>query len=140
MEERFLLTFNNSKERPYWHIKDYDEHTDLETIQAEVGGYIEPVLIWKDLFEKQIVCFVDEEGKFKKLKPSHNIIDQYGICLDVIFGNICFLKYSDDGDTTGLSKDEVIYIIKNKKPGCDMIVARECSADVAAWGLGKMLI
>lgn len=71
-------------------------YNTLETLQKEVGGYIELCQLGNGL-----IAIVDEEGVIKDL-PANAYIPNYG----VIRGNIVFVR--DDGeDFTSLTDEDI---------------------------------
>lgn len=85
---------------------------ELKYLQKLVGGYIEHFIIDEGLNQFHIDMWIDEEGKFKEgLTPSFALMHD-GQLYDVIFGNCVFSKYDGQGETFGLSLDEVNIVIK----------------------------
>lgn len=82
----------------------------LETYQNIVGGYIETLMIRKD-----ILLVLNEEGKFEGLPPNMAIMKN-GEVLDVIVGNVCFISFDKEGNFDSLN-DEQIKWVKEKTKG-----------------------
>ena len=124
-------TSNNTQNKPqdqsffviYKGLKENTEHSveveikpfneELHYLQSLVGGYLEHFIIDDDLDRQHIDMWIDEEGKLKmeELKPTWSLCDPQGNIYDVIFGNCVFSKYNDDGETLGLTIDEVHTVI-----------------------------
>jgi len=115
------LTLVND-EKLYWDIRSLvDKDPTLEDMQLAVGGYVESVIIFKDLKSRGIDSLVNENGKALGLKPTLYFSDAYNNILDVIVGNICFLATDEEGETHGLSADEVKDIIDTKFEDVELI-------------------
>lgn len=85
---------------------------ELKYLQNLVGGYIEHFIISQDLNELHIDMWIDDEGKLKQgLKPTFALLVN-GEFHDYISGNCVFSKYTDEGETVGLSQDEVLIVIR----------------------------
>lgn len=83
-----------------------DLKTDLESLHAEVDGYIE--LFYP--FENGIVCIVNEEGKLLNLEPNRILYDEDGKAIDLIVGNL--LIVGDDCENfTDLTDEQIKYQI-----------------------------
>ena len=80
---------------------------ELHYLQDLVGGYLEHFIISDHLNDLHIDMWIDEEGKLKTLEPTWALLDQEDQLVDVIYGNCVFSKYNDEGETLGLSMDEV---------------------------------
>ena len=78
---------------------------NLESLQKEVGGYIEiPYLIPK-LHEEKIDIVINEEGKsIKSMKPTLAITKKDGTILDVIYGPCIFTSHDGKGNTKALNE------------------------------------
>lgn len=68
----------------------------LETLQSEIGGYIQVCYLPNGL-----VAIVDEEGLIKDL-PQNMYLPMYGM----IYGNILFARCGDE-DFEGLTDDDI---------------------------------
>ena len=90
-------------------VRPFDD--ELEYLQGLVGGYIEHYVIDDKLDHKFIDMWIDEEGKLKPdLEPTFALLHD-GQLYDVIFGNCVFSKYDLDGNTLGLTPDDVSHVI-----------------------------
>lgn len=89
------------------HIEVVPFDEKLEYLQGLVGGLIEHFIIDRDLDRLHIDMWIDDEGKLKEgLKPTFALLHD-GKLYDYILGNCVFSKYTDQGETLGLSPDEV---------------------------------
>lgn len=83
----------------------------LETLQKEVGGWIElvhPIRFHNDEYLQGKVMVVDEEGICKRKKPNRIGTDLYGN-YSTIVGDVLILKdiFTEEGlDVGGLTDDE----------------------------------
>lgn len=105
----YILTYVNQLEQtPKWRITKVKENEpELEDIQKEVGGYLELINVFPQLEQKNINCLVNENGKYKGYPPTLAICNENKDVLDVVVGNICFLKYDENGDLFALDKENV---------------------------------
>ena len=91
--------------------KDVDS-IELEFLQKIVGGYIEIPSISRKFNENRINVVMNEDGKFKNLYTSILLLSN-GRIIDYIKGNVIFCSHDDDGETIGLT-DEQIKIVKSE--------------------------
>ena len=90
-------------------VRPFDDA--LEYLQGLVGGYIEHYVIDSKLDHNFIDMWIDDEGKLKDgLAPTFALMHE-GKLYDVIFGNCVFSKYDLDGNTLGLTPDDVSRVI-----------------------------
>ena len=75
---------------------------DLETLQKEVGGYIEAVYPFED--EVGIIC--NEEGKLIGLHPNRALYDDDGKICDVVAGTFLVVGLGGD-DFTSLTDEQI---------------------------------
>ena len=88
---------------------------DLESLQSEIGGYIEFVYL-KDLYDKGILVIVDDEGKLKGLDPNIAMVDDRGIVKDLLCGNVLFtgsVITTDGLSCDTLSDKQIDYLNKS---------------------------
>lgn len=115
-EQTYFLVYKGVKENAEHsvevEIKPFGE--ELEYLQSLVGGYLEHFIIDRHLDDLHIDMWIDEEGKFKtdQYKATWSLCDHDGTVYDVIFGNCVFSKYNDEGETLGLTQDEVNIVIQ----------------------------
>lgn len=90
--------------------KDVDD-ISLDFLQSQVGGYIEITYI-DYLEENGIDVFCNEEGKLLGLLHSAYLLDNNDTIYDVIAGNMVFCSHDEDGESIGLT-DEQIKVIED---------------------------
>ena len=84
---------------------------ELKYLQNLVDGYLEHYVIDDDLDRIHIDMWINEEGKFREdFKPTIALTHE-GKLYDVIMGPCVFSKYNDEGETLGLSLDEMNIVI-----------------------------
>lgn len=82
----------------------------LESLQAEVGGYIEGVYP----FDEPVAIVCNEEGKLQGLRMNRVLRDAEGTPFDIVFGTFLIVGLDDEnGRFTGLS-DELMAKFKEK--------------------------
>ena len=91
-------------------LKEKEIDNSLKALQNEVGGYIEIPSFSRKLSENNIDMIINEEGKVNRLQPQLAIYQDNKI-VDVICGNIIFASANEDGETIGLT-DEQIEVLK----------------------------
>ena len=91
-------------------LKEKEIDNSLKALQNEVGGYIEIPSFSRKLSENNIDMIINEEGKVNRLQPQLAIYQDNKI-VDVICGNIIFASANKDGETIGLT-DEQIEVVK----------------------------
>ena len=98
-------------------VREFTDETAHLVLREAVGGHLEHI----HLPTLGVDMWVNEEGKLKHLPPNQFAtylwIDSYGTrangYVDVIAGNAAFTKGTDDeGNTTGLSEDDIVIIKK----------------------------
>lgn len=96
-------------------LEQKDIKDTLDALQEIVGGYIEIPFISKKLFEHEIDIIINEEGKLiEGFKPEIAVIERGTFrVLDLIYGNCIFASHDEEGNTIGLS-DEQINIVKEE--------------------------
>lgn len=96
-------------------LEQKDIENTLEALQEIVGGYIEIPFISEKLYEHDIDIIINEEGKLiEGFKPEIAVLKQGTFrVLDLIYGNCIFASHDEEGNTIGLS-DEQIDIIKEE--------------------------
>lgn len=84
----------------------------LEYLQKLVDGHIEHFVVDDKLDDLYIDMWINEEGKFREdFRPSFALVHD-GKLYDVIVGPCLFTKYDDQGETHGLSLDEMNHVIE----------------------------
>ena len=85
----------------------------LKALQDEVGGYIEIPFLSERLDEKNIDIIINEEGKFiDGLKMEIAVATMDGKVRDVVMGNVIFASHNNDGDTIGLTEEQMKFVKK----------------------------
>lgn len=80
------------------------ESLDLEKMQSLVGGYIECLSV-----SPTVDMWLNDEGKLHGLPTNMFLCKENGEVLDTIQGDVFFASNSD-GETVGLSDDEVEWV------------------------------
>ena len=91
-------------------LKEKEIDNDLKSLQNEVGGYIEIPYLSQRLTDKGINLIINEEGKIQGLEKQLYVIDDKGNILDIIYGNCLFTSRNEDGDTVGLSQEQIDFL------------------------------
>ena len=85
--------------------------SELSFLQNLVGGLIDHVCISDELDENHIDCWINDEGKLLDYEPTFFLTDKDDKeVVDTVNGPLVFAKYTDDGETKGLTKKEIEYI------------------------------
>lgn len=84
---------------------------ELEDMQKIVGGYIEfhpfpPDLEVEYEDNSGIDIIMNEEGKLKELYPTMRLVSD-GKPYDIISGSILFCSHDNEGDSIGLTDDQI---------------------------------
>lgn len=93
-----------------------DDEDTLKALQESVGGLIERVYVNDDMERLKIDLYVNEEGKLLDLEENALIIRD-GSTFDVLVGPMIFVSCNEEGETVGLSAEQIEYIIKYIKFG-----------------------
>lgn len=90
-------------------LKAQDIGTELEELQKIVGGYIEIPFLSKVFRDNAVDMIINEEGKFiEGLKAEIAIVnEEKGNILDIVYGNCIFASHDDEGNTIGLTEEQV---------------------------------
>lgn len=81
-----------------------------EVLSREVGGYIEHVTYDEDFANRRIDMWIDEEGKLKGLNPTVAVVDENSVMMDILVGNVVFTTCDLEGDSFGLTDEEIGFI------------------------------
>ena len=81
----------------------------LKRFQEIVGGYIEIPYISEYLADHRIDIIINEEGKILELPMTALVTDGTSI-VDVICGNVIFASTDDDGNTIGLTPEQITIV------------------------------
>ena len=103
-----VLVLSNNK------LEKKEITNELEDLQAIVGGYIEIPYLSQVFNENGIDVIINEEGKFiDGLKPGIAIIDgETERILDIVYGNCIFASHDEEGNTTGLTEEQMEVVEK----------------------------
>ena len=89
----------------------------LETLQEIVGGYIEIPFLSQTFGDNGIDIIINDEGKFiEDCKPAVAVVD--GVTrqvLDVVRGNCIFASHDDEGETIGLTEEQLAVVLEELK-------------------------
>ena len=89
---------------PMKHPVEKEISNELESLQKEVGGYIECIYPFDD--EVGLIC--NEEGKLERLPPNRGLWDKDGTLYDVICGTFFLCAAPPDEDTfRSLTEEQV---------------------------------
>ena len=93
-------------------LKEREIGTELEDLQEIVGGYIEIPYLSDKLVDKGIDVIINEEGKLiEGLKAEIAIVgEQHGTILDIVYGNCIFASHDNDGETIGLTNEQIKFV------------------------------
>ncbi len=82
---------------------------ELEALHEIVGGYIEIPHLSDTFYENGIDIIINEEGKFiDGMQKEIAVVDKSSnVVLDVIFGNCIFAGHNEDGETIGLTENQM---------------------------------
>lgn len=103
-----VLTLSNNK------FETKEIGTELEDLQAIVGGYIEIPFLSKTFHNNGIDVIINEEGKLiEGLTPEIAIVDgETKQVIDVVYGNCIFASHDDEGNTTGLTEEQIKVVMR----------------------------
>jgi hypothetical protein len=81
----------------------------LSQLQELVGGYIEIPYLSRELCAAGIDIVINDEGKLldgfeKELAIVDKATEQL---IDIVYGNCVFVSHDEDGNTTGLTEDQI---------------------------------
>ena len=85
-----------------------DLGTELEDLQAAVGGNIEPFYP----FDEAVAIVCNDEGKYNGMLPNRAVYGENGEMIDVIFGSFFICDCS--GESFGSLSEEQIKVYKGK--------------------------
>lgn len=112
-----VIILNNNEFEP----KEIEN--DLKTLQNLVGGFIEIPYICDELGKHNIDIIINEEGKLiDGLRPEIVIVNsETNEVVDLIFGTCIFASTDEEGNTIGLTNDQIEVLYKIFKT--DMVLA-----------------
>lgn len=85
-----------------------ESHFELRELQEIVGGYIEIPYI-PSLEKQGIAMIINEEGKLRGMKDNFCLVKDNKI-VDVIVGTVIFTAFNSEGDSIGLSDEQIAYM------------------------------
>lgn len=90
-------------------LKTQDIGEGLEDLQKIVGGYIEIPFLGYKFSSNNIDVIINEEGKLiGGLKPEIAVVNkERGAILDIVYGNCIFASHDEDGNTVGLTEEQM---------------------------------
>lgn len=99
----------------------------LEDLQEIVGGYIEIPFLSETLYEKGIDVIINEEGKLiDGLKPEIAIVNEkQGNILDLVYGNCIFASHDDEGETVGLTEEQIKVVTEELETVVELMNKRD---------------
>ena len=81
---------------------------ELENMQKVVGGYIEALTVHESDNGRELVVWLNEEGKLIGLEPNFVLaIKETGKVADIVMGNVLITAVNEKGDTAGLTDADV---------------------------------
>ncbi len=86
---------------------------DLNLLQTEVGGLITLANYYEELENRGIDIFADDEGLLKADPKTTLIItdkENRMKVLTALVGNLIFVSHDDEGNTLGLTDDQIKFI------------------------------
>lgn len=106
-----VLVLNNNN----FEVKEIEN--TLENLQKIVGGYIEVPFLSRVFTDNGIDVIINEEGKFiEDCKPEIAIVDgETKQVLDVVHGNCIFASHNEEGDTIGLTEEQLAIVLQELK-------------------------
>jgi hypothetical protein len=95
-------------------LKAQDIGEGLEELQKIVGGYIEIPFLGHKFSCNNIDVIINEEGKLiGGLKPEIAVVnEERGNILDIVYGNCIFASHDEDGNTVGLTKEQMQIVME----------------------------
>lgn len=95
-------------------LEEKEIENTLESLQKIVGGWIEIPYISHRFREEVIDVIINEEGKMIGLEPQIAVINKdRNQIIDLIAGNCIFASHDKEGNTIGLTNEQ-IEIIKEE--------------------------
>lgn len=83
----------------------------LENMQKVVGGLIESINVGSVLEGREIIIWVNEEGKLINLPPNFAIVkESEQALLDIVMGSVLVTSSNRESDTVGLTEEEIAYV------------------------------
>ena len=98
-------------------VKDIEG--DLKSLQTEVGGLLTLAPYYEELENHGVDIFADDEGLLKANPKTTLIITDKKNRMKVLtalVGNLIFVSHDDEGNTLGLTDEQVEFIKSHLKP------------------------
>ena len=92
---------------------------DLKSLQTEVGGLLTLAPYYEELENHGVDIFADDEGLLKPNPKTTLIITDKKNRMKVLtclVGNLIFVSHDDEGNTLGLTDEQVEFIKSHLKP------------------------
>lgn len=98
-----ILVLSNGK------LEQRDINHTLEALQEIVEGYIEIPYLGETFRKNNIDVIINEEGKLiDSLKAEVAVVNkEQGNVLDIVYGNCIFASHDDEGETIGLTEEQI---------------------------------
>lgn len=112
-----VLVLSNSE------LQEKEIGTELEDLQEIVGGYIEIPYLGDVFVDNGIDVIINEEGKLiEGLRAEIAIVNkQRGAILDIVYGNCIFASHNDEGETIGLTDEQIQIVTKELETVFEMM-------------------
>ena len=100
-------------------IKQREIKNTLEALQEIVEGYIEIPFLSLEFNRHGIDVIINEEGKLiEGMRPEIAIMDkETEKLLDVVHGNCIFASHDDEGETIGLTEEQIAIVVNALQMG-----------------------
>lgn len=104
-------------------LKEQEIGTELEDLQQIVGGYIEIPFLSRKFRNNGIDTIINEEGKLiDGMSPEIAIVDKSnGTILDIVYGNCIFASHNEEGETIGLTEEQMQIVTEELKTVIELI-------------------
>jgi len=105
-------------------LKEKEINNTLEDLQKIVEGYIEIPYLSEVFNKNEIDIIINEEGKLiDGMRPEIAIVSKKrGNILDVVYGNCIFASHNEEGDTIGLTKEQIEIVYDELERLADVII------------------
>ena len=98
-------------------LKEREISAGLDSLQEIVGGYIEIPFLSEVFHNNDIDVIINEEGKLiEGMKPEIAVVSvKRGNILDIVYGNCIFASHNEEGDTVGLTNEQMQIVTEELK-------------------------
>lgn len=94
-------------------MEEKDIKGDLASLQREVDGLLTSPYITRKFEEYNVCIYADDEALLKEdPSPTLAITTRSGKLINMIFGAIIFTAIDDEGETLGLTEEQIKFIKK----------------------------